>query len=621
MEEYQLYAAMFHLVFSLGSAILRPVEMPPPDDVSDELAGRPVRFGLIWLGSALTVLALSCLRIFPIVSLATLLSDDHSLTSTYVASLQDSQWMFAVLGILLSPLAFAAPALLRLQHGLLHNVPGKIFWPVLGSLLFGATWMVQTFLFQGIPHVTDAISHLFQAKIFALGRLQVMAPPCIEHFLQYNISFTTDGHWLSIYPPGHALTLLPALKFHLLPLYGPACTTGTLLTCAWIVQRFFGRPYARAFALLFSTSPMMLLIGGSFMSHISLLLCLASGLALGLHGLDRFAAQRSAFACFAGSGFLLGLAALIRPQDVIVLVPTILLGIIWSWRHVVPALRNAIPGLLTGLAIPVAAQLFWNHQIFGSIFALGYGRTDTGSIVRGAVPVFGFTDNFTLRHAVQQLVWTLARLDTALLGWPLCLLFIGFTFMRRRPDRRDIIALTAVGIVTAFYFTYDYYAREYEARFYSAFVPFLIILVLRGLGRLREWRPLRAAIPLLGLLLTLHGFIFYWPGHIIPNYGQDYEQASPIVHRLAREAGLTKALVLIDASDPNDFRYSAGFIYNDPELAGNIIYALDLPGENNCLFKAFPDRTIYRFRPNEEWTDGEFELQSQNYSDELLADP
>ena len=24
---------------------------------------------------------------------------------------------------------------------------------------------------------------------------------------------------------------------------------------------------------------------------------------------------------------------------------------------------------------------------------------------------------------------------------------------------------------------------------------------------------------------------------------------------------------------------------------------------------------------NEEWTDGEFELQSQNYSDELLADP
>ena len=99
MEEYQLYAAMFHLVFSLGSAILRPVEMPPPDDVSDELAGRPVRFGLIWLGSALTVLALSCLRIFPIVSLATLLSDDHSLTSTYVASLQDSQWMFAVLAI------------------------------------------------------------------------------------------------------------------------------------------------------------------------------------------------------------------------------------------------------------------------------------------------------------------------------------------------------------------------------------------------------------------------------------------------------------------------------------------------------------------------------------------
>lgn len=612
---------MFHLVFSVGSAIFRPVEMPRPDDGSDELDGRPVRFGLIWLGSALAVLALSLLRIFPSVALATLLSDDHTLTSTYMASLQDSQWMFAVLGILLSPFAFAAHAFLRLQHGLLHNIPGKIFWPVLGLFSFGATWMVQTFLFQGIPHVTDAISHLFQAKIFALGRLRAVAPPCIEHFLQFNISFTADGHWLSIYPPGHALTLLPALKFHLLPLYGPVCTTATLLTCAWIVQRFYGRPYARSFALLFFVSPMILLVGGSFMSHISLLPCLASGIALGLHGLDRFAARRPAFACFAGSGFLLGLAALIRPQDAVILVPTILLGIIWGWRRVAPALRNAIPGLLTGLAIPVAAQLFWNHQIFGSIFALGYGRTDTGSIVRGAVPIFGFTDNFTLRHAVQQLVWTLTRLDAALLGWPVCLLFIGFAFLRRRPDRRDVIALTAVGIVTALYFTYDYYAREYEARFYFAFVPFLIILVLRGLRRLGEWRPLRAAIPLLGLLLTLHGFIFYWPGHIIPNYGRDYEQASPIVHRLAREAGLTHALVLIDTRDPNGFRYSSGFIYNDPELAENVIYALDLPGRNDCLFKAFPDRTIYRFRPNEEWTDGEFERQTINWHDEIPIGP
>lgn len=583
------------------------METPRQDDGGARPDGGPARFGLVWLGGALAVLVLSLLRIFPVAALATLLSDDHQLTPAFAASLQASQWTFAVLALLLGPLAFAAPALLRLQHRLLHEIPGKVYWPVLAALSFGATWLVQTFLFQGIPHVTDAISHLFQAKVFALGQLRAAAPPCIEHFFQFNISFTADGHWLTIYPPGHALTLLPALKLHLLPFYGPVCTAATLLACAWIVRRFYGRPYARAFAMLFLISPMTLLIGGSFMSHISLLLCVGTGLALGLHGLDRFAARRPAFAWFAGAGFLLGLAALIRPQDVVLLAPAILLGAVWGWRLVMPALRGAVPGLLVGLVVPVAIQLFWNHQIFGSMFALGYGRTDIGSITRGAVPAFGFTDTFTLRDALQQLAWTLSRLDAALLGWPACLPFIGLAFLRRRPDRRDAVALAAIGTALAFYFTYDYYAREYEARFYSAFVPFLIILVLRGLRRLAEWRPFRTAAPLLGLLLTLHGFAFYWPRQVVPAYGRDYEQASPVVHRLAREAGLSRALVLIDTRDPHGFRYSSGFIYNDPQLANDVIYALDLPEDNACLFEAFPDRTLYRFRPNADWSGGEFE--------------
>ena len=476
----------------------------------------------------------------------------------------------------------------------------------MAGLSFGATLLVQTLLFQGIPHVTDAISHLFQAHLFALGKLWTPAPPCFEHFFQFNISFMANGQWLTLYPSGHALPLLPALKLHVLPLYGPTCTAASLLACTWIVQRFFGRPFARAFAILFLLSPMTLLIGGSFMSHVSLLFCGSTALVLGIYGIDRHSEQRPSFAIFAGAGFLMGMGAMIRPQDVVLLMPPIVIGAIWEYRRVVPALRRAIPDLLVGLAIPMAIQLFWNHHIFGSVFALGYGRTNIGSLTRGAVPDFGFTETFTVRDALVQLIWTLSRLNTALLGWPASLPFIGLAFLRWPPDRRDDIGLAAIGLVTAFYFSYGYYAREYEARFYSAFIPLPVVLALRGLQRLDGWLP-PAAVPMLGLLLTLHAFAFYWPRYIVPNDGRDYEQASPIVNRLARQAGLAKARVLIDTRDPNGFRYSSGFIYNDPLLSGEVIYALDLPGKNACLFDAFPDRTIYRFRPNDDWTDGQFE--------------
>ncbi len=564
-------------------------------------------FSIFWLIGALAALAGSGLGQFPVVALATRLSDDHVLTPVYVSFLQHSQWTFSILAAALWPLTFAAPAIRRIAHRLLHDIPDAVFLSTIAILSFGATLLVQTFLFQGIPHVTDAISHLFQAKLFALGKLWTAAPPCFEHFFQFNISFMTNGQWVTVYPPGHALTLLPALQLHLLPLYGPTGTAASLLACTWIVRRFYGRPFSRAFAILFLLSPITLLIGGSFMSHISLLFCGSIALALGILGIDRSAAHRPSFAFFAGAGFLMGMGAMIRPQDVVLLVPPIGIGLLYGRRTVIPALRHAVPGILAGLVIPVAIQLFWNHHIFGSAFALGYGRTDIGSITRGAVPAFGLTDAFTVRDAMRQLVWTLSRLDTALLGWPLSLPFIGFAFLRRPLDRRDTLCLVAIGLVTAFYFTYDYYAREYEARFYSAFIPFLLVLVLRGLQRLDEGIPSRAVVPLLALLLTLHAFAFYWPRYIVPNYGRDYEQASPVVDHLARRAGLTQALVLIDTRQSNGFRYSSGFIYNDPLLSGDVIYALDLPGKNGCLFEAFPGRTIYRFQPNEDWTDGRFE--------------
>lgn len=141
---------------------------PPP--------GAIPQFSIIWLIGALVVLAISGLHLFPVVMLATLLSDDQFLTPVYVSYLQCSQWIFAILALFLWPLTFAIAAIRRTTRFILHDIPDAIFLLVSAALSFGSTLLVQTILFQGIPHVTDAISHLFQAKIFALGKLWAPAP-------------------------------------------------------------------------------------------------------------------------------------------------------------------------------------------------------------------------------------------------------------------------------------------------------------------------------------------------------------------------------------------------------------------------------------------------------------
>lgn len=567
---------------------------------------RGANFASLWLVASVSLLTLSVFGVFPACSLASLLSNDHSLSEPFLRYLYRAQWTLTFLALALWPL-FLVPN--RIRSGLdflLRRLSNRLFLLGIALGAFAVTLVVQTWLFQGIPHVTDAISHLFQAKIFSLGRLWVSAPPCFEHFIQFNIYITSDGRWFSAYPPGHALTLLPALWLHVLPLYGPVCTSVSLLTCTWIVGRFYGQAFSRVFALLGLLSPMAILIGGSYMSHISLMLCVSLSLALGIYAVDRIHALRSAFTAFWGAGLLLSFAMLIRPQDVVVLAPPIALGLLLTWRKLQPVWRTAIPALLLGAIIPAAILFFWNNRVFGSPFVLGYGRTGVESLTHILVPKFGFSDSFTFPQAVQQLIWSLDRLNSVLLGWPLALPLVAVAVLRWPLDRRDLVCLTALAASFALFFSYDYYGLEYEARFYAAVAPAIVVLAARGLVQLHRWLRSGPSVPMLVLLLTLYAFIHYWPCYIAPNYSQDYEQVSTLLHRKVRLNDLADSLVLVPSDAANQFRYSSGFLYNDPLLENEVIFARDLPEKNNCLFEAFPRRSIVRFLPNDDWSDGQF---------------
>jgi hypothetical protein len=63
-----------------------------------------------------------------------------------------------------------------------------------------ATLFMSHFVFDQIPHVQDSIAQLFQAKIFASGRLYATSHP-LREFFDYT-HMINNGKWYSQYPPG-----------------------------------------------------------------------------------------------------------------------------------------------------------------------------------------------------------------------------------------------------------------------------------------------------------------------------------------------------------------------------------------------------------------------------------
>lgn len=578
-------------------------------------SGQSLQPAVLLAAAGIALLCLSWAGAFPMTLLARSMSEDGILSEHYRTLLCRSQWTLAsvllAVAVLFPVIARYLPAAIRL----FLSAEQKPFMISMGFAAFVLTLAVQVFLFDNIPHMTDAIAHLFQAKILSLGRLSVPVPPCYKHFSQYCVTMTASGRWFVLYPPGHPLMLALFIMSRVLWAAGPVLTAGTTIAFVIACERLYGRPTARACGLLHLFSPLVLLLGGSFMSTVSFMTAITSGVALAAVAAtsnDPRPARLTENIC---AGFCLGISALIRPQDLAVLCPPCVLGALMSPALYRRRLLRALPLWLLGLMAPIGVQAFWNHAVYGSPFALGYGWTRIDSMTPHFAPRLGFAGTYTPSVALRYLVWVLSRLNKALLGWPASFLFVPFAFVRRPMDRRDFVCVTAAALVGAFYFFYPYYGAEYEARYYAPAVPFLLILTVRGLQRFHHLldSPKTAAVlgkgtqPFVASLVLaffLHAFFFYWPSYIWPAYAHDYEQASRVVYDKVQAEGLHNAIVLIDATGKNNFRYSSGFPWNDPLLRNDVIYARDLGGKNECLRRAFPDRTLYRFVPNETWRNG-----------------
>ena len=94
---------------------------------------------------------------------------------------------------------------------LLSLKPASFVW--LAALwVFVLTNVISWFVFDHIPHVQDTVAQLFQAKLFAAGKLYLPSPPLPQFFDLMHV--INDGRWYSQYPPGHPLLLLLGVLIH-----------------------------------------------------------------------------------------------------------------------------------------------------------------------------------------------------------------------------------------------------------------------------------------------------------------------------------------------------------------------------------------------------------------------
>lgn len=546
------------------------------------------------------VLALGGFANWPWLALPSrLLSTDGTLNADYLRLLAHSQATFGVLLVLATVLETMSPRIWRRARHALWCGSARRFALGVAILAAGMAAFAQWIVFDNIPHVTDAISHLFQAKIFAAGLVKAPLPPCHEHFAQINVLMTRSGFWFAPYPPGHALTLLPFVRCGARFLFGPLLAALTCLAFAALARMLVDATTARLAALLLALSPLFALIGGSFMSHTSFLfyaVLMAWLLAVAIHDLaargGRMGAKANALGLAAGLAF--GMATLTRPQDAFLLALFLGVGVLVSGWHPFCAVLKLAPALVLGLLLPAGIQLAWNRAIYGDWLAVGYGRTQLDLYYPVLLSRMGFHAGYTFQNALRQFAWGVVRFDKALFGWTGGMLALLPALFLRRPARAFWLAGVSVALVLGFYFFCDYYAFEFEARYFSPALPGAALLAAGTITGLKSRFPRLG--PFLRIVLVaggLHAFAFYWPQYLWPRYARNYESATPAIHAAAEQAIPDKALVLIRGAAANSFAYSAGFIWNDPRLLNRIIYGRDRPGKRACLREWFPDRTLY----------------------------
>lgn len=481
----------------------------------------------------------------------------------------------------------------------------RLPWIAAGLLLVfaaSASWIV----FERSPHLTDEVAYVFQARHFADGRLTSAPPPVPEAF-EVPFVTTASGHQHVTTNPGWAAVLsigvLAGYPWLINPLLGALC----VLLIHSLVRRLSDRGTANIAALLSATSPWLIWLSASYMTHVLVLVLGLAGVRMALAAAD----ARSGWRALLG-GFAFGYAVLVRPLDGLIMGAFMGVWLLFGARagvriaaaYAVGCLAISIWMLpynahLTGepLVDPMTPYIdeLWGPGTNRFGFGPGIGRS-WGNL--DVVPGHGPVD--VVLNANQNIY----HLNFDLHGWvigSLTLLFAGLALARRNRVDRWLLAFagTFIAAVSCYWFSGG---PDFGARYWMVLFLPLVYWSARGVATLASmardrWGDALAGPRMAVVVALLIGLslVTFNTWRAAARY-VDYRGGHGDYLELLEAGRFGNALVLIEYVNAYDF--GAAFCLNHPmHDAEHPVFAKSLGEESNSRLRAaFEGRPVLHVR-------------------------
>ncbi len=484
---------------------------------------------------------------------------------------------------------------------------------------FAAIAILSASIFEYVPHSEDEVAYLFQAKVFAQGRLAVPTP---AQRLVFWTPFVVDyqGQRFGKYSPGWPLLLGLGVRLDAPWLVNAGLAVLTLALVARLGRDMYGSRPGLWAAGLGLVTPGFLFLSSSLLSHAASLFWSTLALAALFYLVQGAPKNRRPYYALL-AGLALGAAFTTRPfAGLGIGLPMGLFLLVLSFRGEVR--WSLWPWLLLGGVMTAGLlPLYW-WAVTGDpgfnpyLLVWPYDRVGFGP----DVGPYGYD----LPTVILSTRLKLNALATGLFGWPgwTNLLFLPIPFLARRPGRWDwLLAGTLAGLVGVhlFYWALGGIDGGFPRYYYDA-LPALLLLTGRGIQLSGEylahwrvgasghsplpkiwnrprWRPeikpgLGRLPQALVMLFILYSFIWTLPPLLAAQKGKYEITAAPL--RVVAAARLAEpALVFVKGADRwNDF--AAPFAANSPTLDGPVVYAPDRgPALNRAVRQQFQERTCW----------------------------
>lgn len=329
------------------------------------------------------------------------------------------------------------------------------------------------------PHTQDEVAYLFQARTFASGRLWVPAPPDGLLGAFQTVFLIGDGaRWYGKYPFGWPAALAPFAAAGVEWLANPLANALALMLFFRVLARRWPAGWALGGVALLAASPFFVAMGASLLTHpLALVLVLAVA-----DGVETLPSARGALV----AGCAVAALFTVRPLDAVaVAIPAFLIGAVRCRAAGLDAKARAgrAAALLWPVALAALATLAYNALLTGDPLVspfLKHNPMDRPGFGPG-VGTFA-PEGHNVFKALMNLAFNMLALNEDAFGWPGITLAIALFGLIAPPawDPLERLLIACAAALGAAYFTFMGHGIAFGPRYYHAWMPLVVALVMRA---------------------------------------------------------------------------------------------------------------------------------------------